>query len=75
MMSEEKRTGDSERGRCIGTGMVIGMLIFAPAGFVLWIATGSPGLIGVGPAVGLAIGLAIGEGLYQRSQQKDADER
>jgi hypothetical protein len=74
-MSEEKRTRDSERGRYIGTGMVIGMLILAPAGFILWIATGNPGLIGVGPAVGLAIGLAIGDGLYQRSWSKEVDEK
>ena len=74
-MSEEKRIRNLERDRYIGAGMMIGMLIFAPAGFILWIATDNPGLMGVGPAIGLSIGLAIGDGLYQRSRQNEADER
>lgn len=69
-------THNAERERYIAIGLAIGMPSFALIGFLLCIATDSPGLLGVGPAIGLAIGIAIGEGLYRRSQQRGArDER
>jgi hypothetical protein len=65
-------THNAERERYTAIGLTIGMPIFALIGLILCIATDNFGLIGVGPAVGLAIGIAIGEGLYRRSQQRDA---
>jgi len=51
----------------MGLGMAIGMIIFAPLGIILAIATDTPGLLGIGPAMGVGVGVALGEGLYQRS--------
>ena len=69
-------THNAERERYIAIGLAIGMPSFALIGFILCIATDSPGLLGLGPAIGLAVGIAIGEGLYRRSQQRGArDER
>jgi hypothetical protein len=74
-MSEKQRIRNAERNRTMAIGMAIGMPTFALAGLILCIATDTPGLLGVGPAIGLAMGIAIGEGLYQRSRQNEADER
>jgi hypothetical protein len=74
-MSEEQSIRNPERDRYIGIGMLIGMPIFALAGFILCLATDNPGLLGVGPAVGLAMGIAIGEGLYHRRRQNEGSRR
>jgi hypothetical protein len=71
-MRQQPRNATSDRDRYIGRGMGIGMILCMPLGIVLFIATGNPGLLGVGPAVGVALGVAIGEGLYQRSLRQDA---
>jgi hypothetical protein len=62
----DNRHHGSERERCQGLGLALGMALCAPLGLVLSIATGVHGLIGVGPAMGVALGLALGEHLYQR---------
>jgi len=68
-------TPNMERERCIAIGLAIGMPSFALIGFFLCIATDSPGLLGLGPAIGLAIGVAIGEGLYRRRRQREGNTR
>ena len=64
-------TPNLERERCISIGLAIGMPSFALIGFLLCIATDSPGLLGLGPAIGLAVGIAIGEGLYRRRKRHE----
>ena len=53
-------------------GLAIGLPSFALIGFILCIATDTPGLLGVGPAMGVAVGIAIGEGLRQRRKKNGA---
>jgi hypothetical protein len=55
--------------------MAIGLPIFGLLGIALCLATDTPGLLGVGPAIGLAMGIAIGEGLYQRRRQSTGNEK
>ena len=66
----QQRMQDEERNRYLAIGIAIGMPIFGLIGMALCLATGNPGLLGVGPGVGLAMGIAIGEGLYRRSLQR-----
>lgn len=66
-------THNAERDRYTAIGLAIGMPSFALIGFLLCIATDSPGLLGLGPAIGLAVGIAIGEGLYRRSKQREGN--
>ena len=66
-MSKKRETQAKEKDHYVGLGMAIGMIAFAPLGIVLAIATGTFGLLGIGPAMGVAVGVALGEGLYQRS--------
>jgi hypothetical protein len=61
---------ERQRDHFLGRGMAIGMVLFTPVGLVLSIATDTPGLIGVGPALGVGVGVAIGEGLYRRHLQE-----
>ncbi len=68
-MSQHTNDRTKEKERCMGMGMALGMAMFAPIGIALWIVTGNPGLIGVGPAMGISIGVAIGEHLYKRSRR------
>jgi hypothetical protein len=56
-------------------GMGIGMILFTPFGIALWLTTGNPGLLGVGPAVGIPVGLSIGEAMYKRHIEQDKDAR
>ena len=56
-------------------GMAIGMILFTPFGIALWLTTGNPGLLGVGPAVGIPVGLSIGEAMYKRHIEQDKDLR
>ena len=64
----DNREGQSkEKSHYLGMGMAIGMIIFAPLGIILAIATDTPGLLGIGPAMGVGVGIALGEGLYRRS--------
>lgn len=69
------RRQDAARNHYLGIGLAVGMPSFALVGFVLCIATGTPGLLGLGPAIGLAVGIAIGEGLYRRSRQGERNTR
>ena len=69
----EDMTSNPQRDRYITIGLAIGMPSFALIGFILCIATDSPGFLGLGPAIGLATGIAIGEGLYRRSRQGEGN--
>jgi hypothetical protein len=74
-MSDKHASRDAERERYLAIGMAIGMPTFAFLGIVLCIATHTPGLLGVGPAIGLAMGISIGEGMYLRSRGSEGSER
>ena len=66
-------THNEQRDRYITIGLAIGMPSFAFIGFILCIATDSPGFLGLAPAIGQAIGIAIGEGLYRRSKRGEGN--
>ena len=53
-------------GHFMGIGMLIGIAIFMPFGFVIWVVTDNPGMIGIGPALGVAIGISIGTALEKK---------
>jgi hypothetical protein len=74
-MSGKHLIRNAERERYLGIGMAIGLPIFGLLGIALCLATDTPGLLGVGPAIGLAMGIAIGEGLYQRRRQSKGNEK
>jgi hypothetical protein len=57
-------------GYFLGLGMIIGIILFSGFGLTLSIATGNPGLIGIGPAMGIAIGLAIGQSLEDKYKKE-----
>ena len=65
-------TRNAEGDIYMAIGLAIGMPSFALIGFILCIATDTPGLLGVGPAMGVAVGIAIGEGLRQRRKKNGA---
>ncbi len=50
--------------------MGIGIAIFSGIGIPLSIATGNPGLIGIGPALGVAFGLAIGSSIEDKYKKE-----
>jgi hypothetical protein len=70
-MTNQHQTQIPDKSEYMGRGMAIGMIVCMPLGVALFIITGNPGLLGIGPAVGVAMGVAIGEGLYQRSTRQD----
>lgn len=65
-----KKTEKYPEGHFIGMWMAIGMLIFSGIGIPLSIATGNPGLIGIGPALGVAFGLSIGAGIEEKMKRE-----
>jgi len=67
-MHEEKET--YPEGHFVGMWMGIGMALFSALGIPLSIATGNPGLIGIGPALGVAVGLAIGQSIENNYKQQ-----
>jgi hypothetical protein len=69
-MTNQHQTQIPDKNEYMGRGMAIGMIMCMPVGVALFIITGNPGLLGIGPAVGIALGVAIGEGLYQRSTRQ-----
>jgi len=51
-------------------GMALGIAIFMPFGIAMWLITGNPGMLGVGPAVGVAVGMAFAEQKETTAEEK-----
>ena len=69
-MEEEDKNKTYPEGHFVGMWMGIGIAIFTGVGVPLSIATGNPGLIGIGPALGVAFGLAIGSSIEDKYRKE-----
>ena len=57
-------------GHFVGMWMGIAIAIFTGVGVPLSIATGNPGLIGIGPAIGVAFGLSVGSAIEAKHKKE-----
>lgn len=58
------------QGEVVATWIGIGMALFAGVGVVIATVSGTPGLIGIGPAIGVAFGASVGASLEAKYRRQ-----
>jgi hypothetical protein len=66
----EEKVRKYPEGHFLGMWIGIGIAIFSGIGVPLSFVLGSPGFIGIGPALGVAFGVAVGQSIEEKHRKE-----